>query len=37
MPLRAAVDLIAAACKVSRTGTYERALKIKSDADHEAP
>ena len=33
MPLRSAVDLIAAACKVSRTATYERALKIKSDAD----
>lgn len=32
MPLRAAVDLVAAACKVSRTGTYERALKIRSDA-----
>lgn len=37
MPLRAAVDLVAAACKVSRTATYERALKIKSDADRQAP
>jgi len=31
MPLRAAVDLVAAACKVSRSATYERALKLKSD------
>ena len=37
MPLRAAVDLVAAACKVSRTATYERALKMKSDADRKAP
>jgi 16S rRNA (cytidine1402-2'-O)-methyltransferase len=32
MPVRAAVDLLAAACKVPRAATYERALKIKSDA-----
>ena len=37
MPLRAAVDLVAAACKVSHTGTYERALKIKSDVERTAP
>ena len=30
MPLRAAVDLVAAACKVSRKATYQRALKILS-------
>ena len=32
MPLRAAVELIAEACEVPRRATYERALKIKSDA-----
>jgi 16S rRNA (cytidine1402-2'-O)-methyltransferase len=37
MPLRAAVDLIAAACKVSRTSTYERALKLKSDVERQSP
>ncbi len=33
MPLRAAVDLVAAACKISRKAAYERALKIKSDVE----
>jgi len=37
MPLRAAVDLIAAASKISRKVAYERALALKSDAELRSP